>query len=72
MNPYHMTGNKERNILVGHDQFLLAMSIYLYPRADADERAAFIVANGGSQAYSRQDICRRLSEWNVSRKKSVV
>ena len=58
MNPFHMTGNKERSILVGHDQFLLAMSIYFYPRADADKCAAFIVANGGSQAYSCEDISR--------------
>ena len=69
IDPYQMTGNKERSILVGRDPFLLVMSVYLYPRADADERAAFIFANGGSQAYSRQDIYRRLSELNVSRKK---
>ena len=38
----------------------------------ADERAAFIVANGGGQAYSRQDLYRRCSELNITRKQVVL
>ena len=69
IDPLQMTGNKSRTNLVGHDQFLLTMSVFLYPRMDADERATFIVSNGGSRVYNRQTIYRRLSELDVTRKK---
>ena len=67
--PYEMTGNRERENLVGYDQFLLSMSVYLFPSMSCDERAAFIYANGGNQAYSRQDISKRCSELGITRKK---
>ena len=67
--PYQMTGNAPRANLVGYNQFLLTMSIYLFPRMSTDERAAFIVANGGSEAYSRQDIYKHLGELHITRKK---
>ena len=69
VDPYQMTGNKPRTNLVGYDQFLLSMSVFLYPRMDADKRAAFIVNNGGSRAYSRQVIYQRLKELEITRKK---
>ena len=70
IDPFQMTGNKERYILTGLDQFLLAMGIYLYPRASADELATFIFVNGGApNAYSRQDVSKRLKELNITRKK---
>ena len=68
MDPLQMSGNKSRVILTGLDQFLLIMCIYLHPRSKADQQAAFILANGGGEAYSRQDICRRLKELGVTRK----
>ena len=50
------------------DQFLLTLCIFINPRSKADEQAAFILANGGGAAYSRQDISRRLKELGITRK----
>ena len=72
IDPFLMTGNTERRNLVGRDQFLLSMSVFLFPRMQADERAAFIVANGGGQAYSRQDLYRRCAELEITRKKASL
>ena len=72
IDPYQMTGNRPRTNLVGYDQFLLTMSVFLYPRMDADERAAFIVSNGGSRVYNRQTIYNRLSELEINRKKCGI
>ena len=68
LDPIQMTGNRERVILTGFDQYLLTMCIYLHPRARADQQAAFILENGGAAAYSRQDISCRLKELKVTRK----
>ena len=70
IDPYEMSGNKDRQNLVGLDQFLLSMSVFLFPRMQADERATFIVANGGGRAYSRQDLYKRLLELDVTRKQA--
>ena len=71
--PLQMTGNRERHILVGLDQLLLTMSVYLYPSMNSDERAAFIYANGGSVSpYSRQDVSRRCKELGITLKKRSI
>ena len=68
-----MTGNREQHILVGLDQLLLTMSVYLYPSMNSDERAAFIYANGGSDApYSRQDVSKRCKELGITLKKRSI
>ena len=67
--PYRMTGNKERVNLVGFDQFLLTLAIFFYPRASADSHCAFILANGGGQAYSRNDLYKRCKELGLVRKR---
>ena len=65
-----MSGNKHHQNLIGRDQFLLSMSVFLFPRMQADERAAFIVTNGGRQAYSCQDLYHRLSELDIQQKQA--
>ena len=52
LHPFRRTGNGERTKLVGRDQLLLALGVYIYPLACADELCAFIVANGG-EVYER-------------------
>ena len=69
IHPYRMTGNKQKECITGFDQFLLCLSIYIYPRASSDQHAAFIVRNGGSRVYSRSDISRRCKELDLKRKK---
>ena len=52
---YWVTGRKCRNKLVGIDQLLLSIVLYIYPNASADELCAFVVVNGG-KFYTRQHI----------------
>jgi hypothetical protein len=66
---YEMTGGRERGALVGNDQLLLSMFVYIYPTATADEIATFIVNNGGG-TYTRQQISQRFSDLDYTRKRS--
>lgn len=65
--PYQQTGNSERSVLVGRDQFLLCVFLTAYPDGLADEVALFIYNNGGG-IYSREDISRRMDELELSKK----
>lgn len=67
--PYRMTGGREREALVGKDQFLMAQFIYIYPSATLKEIAAFLYTNTGN-LYSDQLISRRLKDLDVTRKKA--
>lgn len=69
LTPYRMNGGAGRNNLVGEDQLLLSICLYIYPDASADEICTFIVANGGD-VYSRPDITKRCNELGVTRKRS--
>ena len=69
--PCHQTGNKEREILVGKDQLILAISLFLYPRASADEHCAFIASRGG-KVYSRKQFYARCRELGITKKKSSL
>ena len=64
-----MTGGTERHKLVGQDQFLMVFFISVYPDADADEVATYIVNNGGN-VYDRQTISKRLQELEFTRKRA--
>ena len=66
--PYRMTGGRERTQLVGRDQLLLAIGLFIHPDSSADQLAAFIVNQGGD-LYDRQAISRRMKELDVSKKK---
>ena len=55
--------------LVGEDQLLLTICLYIYPDAPADEIWAVIVAIGGD-VYSRPDIMKRCSKLELTRKRS--
>ena len=69
--PFLQSGNKERSIIVGRDLVLLTICYFFAPRAESDEVASFIVANGG-QVYSRQDISRRCNELKMNRKRASL
>jgi hypothetical protein len=64
-----MTGNKQKETVIGFDQFLLAFYLQVCPDCHADEAAAFIYNNGGG-IYSRQDLSCRLKEMDITRKKA--
>ena len=71
LHPYWQTGNAGRQKLVGYDQMLLSLAVFIYPTACADEICAFIVANGGA-VYERYAIYKRLKELNLLRKKASI
>ena len=70
--PYQQTGCHERQILTGHDQLLLVMVLFIFPRATNDEIATFIAVNGGTGGLSRQAISSRLEDLDVSRKRASL
>jgi hypothetical protein len=62
-----MAGGQERHNLVGHSQMLLAVCLYAYPEAQADEIAMFIFENGGG-IYNRGAISNRMKDLKMTRK----
>ena len=66
---YRMAGGRERKQLIGADQLLLSICIYIYPEASSDEIAIFIHSNGGD-IYTRQQITDRCSELELTRKRA--
>lgn len=65
--PYRMMGNKESEMLVGYDQFLLIVYTFAHPDALLEEIAAFIFRQGGG-LYTPSQISTRLDELDISRK----
>ena len=62
-----MLGGRPRDTLVGSDQMLLSMIIFIYPQATVDQICAFIHANGGD-IYTREQVINRCAELDISRK----
>jgi hypothetical protein len=62
-------GGPQAANLRGEDQFLLVLYRTGYPKATADEIAAFIATNSSTgRIYSRQDISKREGELGLTRK----
>ena len=65
LDPYRVTGGKEREDLMGYDQFLMCLVLFAYPGAEADEIAAFVYTNGGG-LYSRASVSKRMEDLEIS------
>jgi hypothetical protein len=63
--PRRMTGNKDKEALVGRDQFLLCYILFVYPEVSADQIGVFIINNGGD-VYERSQISIRMSKCRYS------
>ena len=70
--PLQQTGNKEKDVLTGIDQYLLITGLFLYPRLSDDKLALFIAINGGTAGLSRQAISERCKELTFSRKRASL
>ena len=70
--PLNQTGNKEKEVLTGFDQFLLVIGLFIYPRANNDEFSTFIAVNGGTVELSRQSISQRMTELEITRKRTSL
>ena len=62
-----MTGNKERQSIIGLDLILLAVFYSIWPCGDADEACIFIFNNGGD-VYTRNDVSKRMKDIQMTRK----
>lgn len=69
LNPYRMTGNKQKERLCEVDQVLLVFYLQVYPDAEADEIAIFIFDQGG-ELYDRQTIDKRCAELMLTKKRA--
>eukprot|EP00536_Pseudo-nitzschia_multiseries_P001389 jgi/Psemu1/3282/gm1.3282_g len=71
INPYQMTGNKDRDLLVGPALVSLVVCIIIYPQAQLDE-IAMCLYNDGAGLYSNQLISQRLKELQITNKKPGI
>ena len=67
--PYRMSGNNRREQLIGADQLLLSICLFIYPDATADQIDILIYSNGGD-IYTRPQIYDRCRELELTRKRS--
>jgi hypothetical protein len=69
--PFCMTGNRPRMVIVGVDLLNLITFITAWPNATLVEMAVFIYNEGGD-LYSVQAIYKRLKELKVTEKKALI
>ena len=69
LEPHRMTGNKEKEKLVGAGQMLLVIFLYAFPDAHADEIATFIWNESG-ELYDLPTISKRLKELHMTKKRA--
>ena len=70
LHPYLMTGNRERAVMVGMEQYHLVLFLLAWPDARLDEIIAYIANTGNGTVYSRAQVSRRLQELGMSKKVS--
>ena len=68
LHPYLMTGNRERNVLVGLEQFHMILFLLAWPDARLDEVIAYVANTGTGRVYSRSQVSKRLDELGMSKK----
>jgi GH24 family phage-related lysozyme (muramidase) len=62
-----MAGGCDRSDIVGQDQLLLCLCLFIYPEVQADEIAMFIYKNGGD-VYENSVILRQLKDLQLTGK----
>ena len=60
LHPYLMTGNRDREVIVGVDQFNLVLFLLAWPDARLDKIIAFLANDGNGRIYARSQVSRRL------------
>ena len=68
LRPFIMTGNRDRQVIVGLDQFNLIMFLLAWPDARLDEIIAFLANAGNGRVFSRSQVSIRLNELGMSKK----
>ena len=68
LHPYVMTGNGDRRVIVGLEQFNLVLFLLAWPDAWLDEIIAYIANTGNGRVYSRSQVSRRLKELGLTKK----
>jgi hypothetical protein len=69
--PFTKTGNKERRNLIGRDQLLMSIALFMYPTGTARIFANFVAANGGG-IYSERAITKRMKELKITNKAASI
>ena len=67
--PQRITGNKEKEILVGVEQFLLCHFLFMFPNALLDETALYIF-NNVCLPHERSQISVQMTELDLTKKKA--
>ena len=70
--PLHQTGNSERELLTGLDQYLMIVGLFLYPRMTNNQLSVFIAINGGSVGISNEALSERCTDLSITRKRASI
>ena len=68
LHPYLMTGNRDREVIVGMEQYHLVLFLLAWPEARLDEIIAYIANTGTGRVYTRSQVSRRLHELGMTKK----
>mmetsp|Transcript_6503 Transcript_6503/g.9884 ORF Transcript_6503/g.9884 Transcript_6503/m.9884 type:complete len:254 (+) Transcript_6503:83-844(+) len=69
LHPFLQGGNRNREVLVGLDQFLMCLCLLIWPDALEDEIIAFIANMGRTRrVYSRSQVSERMLQLDISLK----
>ena len=68
LHPFIMTGNKERTVITGLDQYNLILFLLAWPEARLDEIIAFLANAGNGRVYTRSQVSTRMIELGITRK----
>ena len=68
LHPYLMTGNGEREVIVGMEQYHLVLFLMAWPEARLDKIIAYVANTGTGRVYTRAQVSRRLEELGMTKK----
>ena len=68
LHPYLSTGNHDREVIVGMEQYHLILFLIAWPDARLDEIIAYLANTGQGRVYSRSQVSRRMIELGLTKK----
>ena len=71
LHPFIMTGNRDRNVIVGLDQYHMLLFLLAWPDARLDEVIAFLANAGNGRVFTRTQVSRRMKELGLTKKWEV-
>ena len=68
LHPFIMTGNRERTVITGIDQYNLILFLLAWPEARLDEIITFLTNAGNGRVYTWSQLSTRMIELGITKK----